>query len=90
MRASDRVWLIGSPDTVAQKLRGLYGLAGGFGTLLMMTFDHLENRAACEKSMRLLAAEVMPQVADLTGEWAGMGLRDILTVPGRTANHLQG
>jgi alkanesulfonate monooxygenase SsuD/methylene tetrahydromethanopterin reductase-like flavin-dependent oxidoreductase (luciferase family) len=65
---ADRLWLIGSPDTVAQKIRDLYGSAGGFGTLLTMTHDHLENRAASEESMRLLAEEVMPQVADLTGK----------------------
>ena len=65
---AEHVWLVGSPDTVARKLRDLYELAGGFGTLLMMTFDHSAQRKAYEKCMRLLAEEVMPQVADLTGE----------------------
>ena len=63
----DHLWLVGSPDTVAQKLRDLYEMVGGFGTLLWLTFDHSENRAAYEKSMRLLMEKVMPQVADLTG-----------------------
>jgi alkanesulfonate monooxygenase SsuD/methylene tetrahydromethanopterin reductase-like flavin-dependent oxidoreductase (luciferase family) len=64
---ADNLWLVGSPDTVAQKLRDLYEMVGGFGTLLWLTFDHSENRAAYEKSMRLLSEKVMPQVADLTG-----------------------
>ena len=64
---ADNLWLVGSPDTVAQKLRDLYEMVGGFGTLLWLTFDHSENRAAYEKSMRLMSEKVMPQVADLTG-----------------------
>jgi alkanesulfonate monooxygenase SsuD/methylene tetrahydromethanopterin reductase-like flavin-dependent oxidoreductase (luciferase family) len=62
------LWLVGSPNTVANKLRDLYEMVGGFGTILWLTFDHSENRPAYEKSMRLLAEEVMPQVADLTGD----------------------
>ena len=46
---ADNLWLVGSPDTVAQKLRDLYEMVGGFGTLLWLTFDHSENRAAYEK-----------------------------------------
>jgi alkanesulfonate monooxygenase SsuD/methylene tetrahydromethanopterin reductase-like flavin-dependent oxidoreductase (luciferase family) len=65
---ADHLWLVGSPNTVANKLRDLYEMVGGFGTLLWLTFDHSENRPAYEKSMRLLAEEVMPQVADLTGD----------------------
>ena len=65
---ADHLWLVGSPDTVASKLRDLYEMVGGFGTLLWLTFDHSENRPAYEKCMRLLAEEVMPQVADLTGD----------------------
>ena len=41
---------------------------GGFGTLLWLTFDHTENRADYEKSIRLMAEEVMPQLTDLTGD----------------------
>ena len=65
---ADNLWLVGSPDTVARKLRDLYEMVGGFGTLLWLTFDHSENRAAYEKSVNLLAHEVMPQLADLTGD----------------------
>ena len=64
----DNVWLVGSPSTIVEKLRDLYAQAGGFGTLLMMVVDHSEQNAAWEKSMRLLAEEVLPQLADLTGD----------------------
>jgi alkanesulfonate monooxygenase SsuD/methylene tetrahydromethanopterin reductase-like flavin-dependent oxidoreductase (luciferase family) len=59
-------WLVGSPDTVAAKLRRAYDDVGGFGTLLLFGFDYLEDPEAWHTSMRLLAEEVMPQVADLT------------------------
>ena len=64
---ADHVWLIGSPETVAGKIRKLYEDVGGFGVLLVLTYDHWENQAEWEKSTRLLSEEVMPRVADLTG-----------------------
>ena len=64
----DNLWIVGSPDTVARKLRDMYEMVGGFGTLLWLTFDHSENRESYEKAMTLMATEVMPQLADLTGE----------------------
>jgi alkanesulfonate monooxygenase SsuD/methylene tetrahydromethanopterin reductase-like flavin-dependent oxidoreductase (luciferase family) len=64
----DNLWIVGSPDTVARKLREMYEMVGGFGTLLWLTFDHSENREAYEKAMTLMANEVMPQLEDLTGE----------------------
>ena len=64
----EHVWLVGSPETVAEKIRGLYESAGGFGVLLGMVLDHSGDREGWHRSMRLLAEEVMPRVADLTGE----------------------
>lgn len=62
----DHLWLVGSPKTVVEKLERLYEAAGGFGTLLMLVYDHWEQQLGWENSMRLLAAEVMPQVANRT------------------------
>ena len=62
---ADRLWLVGSPSTVTNKIRDLYEMVGGFGTLLWLTYDHSDNKPAYEKSMRLLAEEVMPQLAGL-------------------------
>ena len=62
----DNLWIVGSPDTVEEKLRALYDTVGGFGTLLWLTFDHSEDREAYEKSVRLLSQEVMPRLSDLS------------------------
>ena len=66
----EHLWLVGSPDTVARKIRELYEISGGFGILLAMVLDHSEDRPGFEKCMRLLTEEVLPRVADLTGEEA--------------------
>ena len=42
----DNLWIVGSPETVARKLRELYKTVGGFGTLLWLTFDHSEHRTS--------------------------------------------
>ena len=64
----EHVWLVGSPETVAEKIRALYDAAGGFGVLLGMVLDHSADREGWHRSMRLMAEEVLPRVADLTGE----------------------
>ena len=61
---AEHLWLIGSPDTVERKLRDLYEISGGFGTLLVLIYDYMDNQAEWEKSMRLLAKEVMPRFPD--------------------------
>jgi alkanesulfonate monooxygenase SsuD/methylene tetrahydromethanopterin reductase-like flavin-dependent oxidoreductase (luciferase family) len=65
-------WLVGSPDTVAEKLAGLYREVGGFGGLLMMGADCADDPEPWMKSMRLMADEVMPRLADLSGDAAEM------------------
>ena len=61
-------WLIGSPETVAEKIEKVYADVGGFGYLLLFCFDYVENPDVWYRSMELLANEVMPRVAHLTGE----------------------
>ena len=65
---ADHMWLVGSPETVANKIRTLYNDVGGFGYILTMVFDQLENQEGWEKSTRLLAKDVMPRLADLVPE----------------------
>ena len=60
----DEVWIVGSPDDVADKLRGLYQEVGGFGVLLAMGHEW-QPRKAWVESMTMLANEVMPRLADL-------------------------
>lgn len=53
-------WLVGSPTTVRQKLADTLGESGGFGTLLLITFDHLEDDQGWAESLRAMTEEVMP------------------------------
>jgi alkanesulfonate monooxygenase SsuD/methylene tetrahydromethanopterin reductase-like flavin-dependent oxidoreductase (luciferase family) len=61
----DHGWLVGSPKTVTEKLGQMYEDAGGFGSLLVLTFDHLDDDAGWAHSQRLLVEEVMPHFAGL-------------------------
>ncbi|CAI8046309.1 2,5-diketocamphane 1,2-monooxygenase 2 [Geodia barretti] len=62
---AEHVWLVGSPDTVEKRLLSLYEMCGGFGTLLTLIYDNIENQQNWEKSMNLFANEVMPRFAEL-------------------------
>jgi alkanesulfonate monooxygenase SsuD/methylene tetrahydromethanopterin reductase-like flavin-dependent oxidoreductase (luciferase family) len=59
-------WLIGSPDTVAEKLAAIYDDVGGFGQLLVFGFDYVDKPEAWHHSLELLSKEVLPKVAHLT------------------------
>jgi len=61
----DHGWLVGSPQTVTAKLGQMYEDSGGFGCLLVLTFDHLDDNAGWANSQRLLVEEVMPHFAAL-------------------------
>src|SRR5690606_14667692 len=61
------IFIVGDPATVAAKLRHLYGEVGGFGGLLALAAEW-PDWAVWDTSMTLLATEVMPKLADLTGE----------------------
>ncbi|MCC6627923.1 MAG: LLM class flavin-dependent oxidoreductase [Chloroflexi bacterium] len=60
----DNVWLVGDPDEVARQVRHLYDEVGGFGTLLMIGHDW-DEPARWQRSVELLATEVLPRLADL-------------------------
>ena len=61
----DTLWVVGSPDHVANRLREIYEEVGGFGMLLAMGHEW-EPKEQWLNSMTLLKNEVMPQLADLT------------------------
>lgn len=58
-------WLVGSPETVAEKLEAVYDEVGGFGQLLVFGFDYLEQSEAWHTSLGLLMNEVLPKVQHL-------------------------
>ena len=43
----------------------LYEMCGGFGTLLSLVYDNMDNQKGWEKSMKLFAKEVLPRFAGM-------------------------
>jgi alkanesulfonate monooxygenase SsuD/methylene tetrahydromethanopterin reductase-like flavin-dependent oxidoreductase (luciferase family) len=62
----DNIWLVGSPDDVARRIRELHAQVGGFGTVLQLIYDWGEGEECNRRNMGLLAKEVIPQLADLS------------------------
>jgi alkanesulfonate monooxygenase SsuD/methylene tetrahydromethanopterin reductase-like flavin-dependent oxidoreductase (luciferase family) len=60
----ENVWIVGDPQEVADKIRALYEVTGGFGTLLSITADS-DDAGWDHESLRLLAEEVRPRIEDL-------------------------
>lgn len=58
-------WIVGSPDTVAEKIEAMYDSVGGFGCLLVLGFDYADDAEAWQNSLHLLKHEVLPKVAHL-------------------------
>jgi len=56
------VWLVGAPDTVVRKALKLVDETGGFGTLLGMCFDFIDQKEAWLRNLELMSAEVMPRL----------------------------
>ena len=61
---ADHVWLTGTPETVTNKLGGLVDASGGFGTLLVLGYDHLDYMTEWRDSMTALMTEVAPKFRD--------------------------
>jgi alkanesulfonate monooxygenase SsuD/methylene tetrahydromethanopterin reductase-like flavin-dependent oxidoreductase (luciferase family) len=59
---AEHSWIVGSPDTVARKLDELNETVGGFGTLLVTTYDYADSPVPWKESMRLLIQEVLPRM----------------------------
>ncbi len=58
-------WLVGLPQTVAERLEQVYAEAGGFGQILVFGFDYAGHPEAWRTSLGMLASEVAPKVARL-------------------------
>jgi alkanesulfonate monooxygenase SsuD/methylene tetrahydromethanopterin reductase-like flavin-dependent oxidoreductase (luciferase family) len=57
---ADHLWLVGSPKTVTDKIMTLYDATGGFGYLLMVSYDESDERSAWTRNLSLLVNEVAP------------------------------
>ena len=63
---ADNLWLVGSPATVTKRIRELQEETGGFGYLLIVSYDAVEQRKSWERSLLLLAEEVLPGIDNAT------------------------
>ncbi len=59
---AEHVWLVGSPDTVTEKLSAFSHRVGGFGHIMPYSYDYIDDPAPWNQSLRLLAQEVLPKV----------------------------
>lgn len=59
-------WIIGSPATVARKIEEIYDTVNGFGALLIVGYDYLDQPGVWENSLRLLSEEVYPRLKHLS------------------------
>jgi alkanesulfonate monooxygenase SsuD/methylene tetrahydromethanopterin reductase-like flavin-dependent oxidoreductase (luciferase family) len=60
---ADNLWITGSPGTVANRITELFRQTGGFGYLLITSYDShgaAGEQEAWERSLRLLTGEVLP------------------------------
>ena len=65
---ADHLWLVGSPTTVAARIDALRRATGGFGYLVMVSYDAAGERARWEHSLALLAGTVLPLYNAATGQ----------------------
>jgi alkanesulfonate monooxygenase SsuD/methylene tetrahydromethanopterin reductase-like flavin-dependent oxidoreductase (luciferase family) len=59
----DNVWIVGSPETVANKIAALYDEVGGFGGLLIGATDW-PDASVWDRAITLFAHEVIPWLVD--------------------------
>lgn len=58
----DKVFLVGSPDTVREKINALFEQTGGWGTLQVEAHDYYDDPAPWFQSLELISKEVAPHV----------------------------
>ena len=63
---AENLWLVGSPATVTKRIRELQVETGGFGYLLIVSYDAADQRKSWERSLLLLAEEVLPAIDKAT------------------------
>lgn len=60
---AEHVWIVGSVETVRQKLEAWFDdLGGPFGTLLIYSHDYIDHPEPWERSMELLVKDVVPRL----------------------------
>ncbi|BBZ27528.1 monooxygenase [Mycolicibacterium madagascariense] len=57
------LWFVGSPETVSTRINELQSATGGFGHLLMVSYDATDEFEQWDRSLHLLVNEVLPTCA---------------------------
>lgn len=60
---AEKVWIVGSPETVAEKLAAVQERTGGWGTTLVYDHDYADDPSPWRQSLELLTKEVAPKLA---------------------------
>jgi alkanesulfonate monooxygenase SsuD/methylene tetrahydromethanopterin reductase-like flavin-dependent oxidoreductase (luciferase family) len=58
----DKVFIVGSPDTVVEKTNELFSKCGGWGTLQIESHDYYDDPSPWFHSLELAAKEVAPRI----------------------------
>ncbi|MCW6536062.1 LLM class flavin-dependent oxidoreductase [Sphingomonas lycopersici] len=69
----DKVFIVGSPDTVVEKINELFHKCGGWGTLQIESHDYYDDPSAWFHSLELAAKEVAPRIS-LPGQSASVAV----------------
>lgn len=59
----DKVFIVGSPDTVVEKINELFEKCGGWGTLQIESHDYYDDPSPWFHSLELAAKEVAPRIS---------------------------
>jgi alkanesulfonate monooxygenase SsuD/methylene tetrahydromethanopterin reductase-like flavin-dependent oxidoreductase (luciferase family) len=59
----DNVFVVGSPETVVEKISTLFEASGGWGTLQVESHDYYDDPAPWFQSLELIAKEVAPKIS---------------------------
>jgi alkanesulfonate monooxygenase SsuD/methylene tetrahydromethanopterin reductase-like flavin-dependent oxidoreductase (luciferase family) len=63
---ADNLWLVGSPETVADRILNLQAQTGGFGHLTIVSYDATDERESWDRSLQLLMSDVLPRIQAVT------------------------
>jgi len=58
---ADNLWLVGSPETVADRILDLQKRTGGFGYLTIVSYDATDERESWHRSLQMLMNDVLPR-----------------------------
>jgi alkanesulfonate monooxygenase SsuD/methylene tetrahydromethanopterin reductase-like flavin-dependent oxidoreductase (luciferase family) len=72
---ADNLWLVGSPETVAERIMDLQAQTGGFGHLTMVSYDASGELESWNRSLQLLINDVLPRCQSaLAGAESALGI----------------